>query len=339
VASSIEPYTRQLSLLPVGTSEVTFSGAPDLVATQHPARRVVTPCGTGPTVRAGASVIRTAVSTTYAQLAELGTVLLLPCGGRSTVDVGAGPQRITAASTDLVHTTGLELNRAGAPLPSQAPANRIGATASSWGATDRSVRVAARADDALLVVRENSNPGWRATLDGRTLTPVTVDGWQQGYLVPRGAEGTVHLVYAPDRPYRVSLVLGALAALTVFAAALGRRGKPLGPLPVLASGRAWVPAAVLGGAGLVLATGWWGVAAAVSAIVLTQPLGARAAARLRTVALLGSLGVAGAALTLVHWPSAGYVGRQWWVQLLCVVALGVLWASLLPKVRRGSASA
>jgi arabinofuranan 3-O-arabinosyltransferase len=338
VASSIEPYTRQLTLLPVGTSEVTFSGAPELVTTHDPAERVVTPCGTGPTVRTRASVVRTAVSATYAQLADLGTVLLLPCGG-STVEVGAGPQRITAASSDLARTTGLELNRAGAPLPSQAPADRIGATVKSWGGTDRSVRVAARAEDALLVVRENSNAGWRATLDGRTLAPVTVDGWQQGYLVPEGAEGTVHLVYAPDRPYRVALLLGALAALAVLAAALGRRGQHPGPLPVQASRRAWVPAVVLGGAALVLAAGWWGVAAAVLAAVATQPLGIRATMRLRTVTLLGTLGVAGAALALLHWPSAGYVGRQWWVQLLCMVALGVLWASLLPKVKRGSASA
>jgi arabinofuranan 3-O-arabinosyltransferase len=283
--------------------------------------------------------VRTAVAATYEQLAELGTVLMLPCGGENVVGIGAGPQRITAASTDLVRTTGLELNRVGAPLPSQDPVDTVDTTVTRWSATERDVRVAARAEDVLLVVRENSNDGWRATLAGRTLTPVTVDGWQQGYLVPRGAEGTVRLVYGPDRPYRVALLFGALTAVAVFAAAVGRRRRPLGPVPAVSAHRAWVPAVLLGGAGLVLATGWWGMGAAAVSALVAHRLSRRGTARFRTAVLVVSLGVGGSALAVAHWPSPSYAGRAWWVQLLCALALGVLWASLLPKVRRGSASA
>jgi hypothetical protein len=140
----------------------------------------------------------------------------------------------------------------------------------------------------------------------------------------------------------VALVFGALAAIAVFAAAVGRRGLPLGPAPVLMSGRTWVPAALLGGTALVLATGWWGVGAAVLSAVVAHRLGTRASAGLRTLALIVSLGAGGIALTVAHWPSPSYAGRASWVQLLCVLALGVLWASVLPRtrrVRRGSASA
>src|SRR5262249_37029313 len=57
----------------------------------------------------------------------------------------------------------------------------VGARPVSWGDTSRTVQVAAgRA--AVLVVHENANAGWRATVDGRVLEPVRVDGWQQGFL-------------------------------------------------------------------------------------------------------------------------------------------------------------
>ncbi|MPZ60774.1 MAG: glycosyltransferase [Propionibacteriales bacterium] len=40
-----------------------------------------------------------------------------------------------------------------------------------------------------LVVGEREDPGWRATLDGDGLTPVTVDGWGQGFQLPEGSTG------------------------------------------------------------------------------------------------------------------------------------------------------
>ena len=45
----------------------------------------------------------------------------------------------------------------------------------------------ASAAPRVLVVPESINPGWTARLaDGTALTPVTVNGWQQGWVRARG---------------------------------------------------------------------------------------------------------------------------------------------------------
>ena len=40
---------------------------------------------------------------------------------------------------------------------------------------------------------QNFNDGWQAELEGEALEPQRVDGWQQGWRLPEGAGGTVHL--------------------------------------------------------------------------------------------------------------------------------------------------
>ena len=85
---------------------------------------------------------------------------------------------------------------------------------------------------------ENFNDGWVAEVDGEELTPVRVDGWQQGWVLPAGEQVTVELRYRPEATYDVILpfglvvsgafLLGALAiALIALVARLrGRRPEP-----------------------------------------------------------------------------------------------------------------
>ena len=69
----------------------------------------------------------------------------------------------------------------------------------------------------MLVVPESINPGWTArTADGSALTPVTVNGWQQGWVVPPGTAGAVTLEFPSNTPYRAGLV-GGLALLPLLA--------------------------------------------------------------------------------------------------------------------------
>ena len=42
-----------------------------------------------------------------------------------------------------------------------------------------------------LEVHQAANPGWTATLNGHQLAPVTLDGWQQAFVVPAGQGGRV----------------------------------------------------------------------------------------------------------------------------------------------------
>ncbi|MGA5322797.1 glycosyltransferase [Streptomyces seoulensis] len=65
--------------------------------------------------------------------------------------------------------------------------------------------------------------GWTATLDGKPLTPKTVDGWAQGFELPAGG-GRLDVTYDAPFTHTVWLwVQGALAVLLVVLALPGRR--------------------------------------------------------------------------------------------------------------------
>jgi len=52
----------------------------------------------------------------------------------------------------------------------------------------------------VLVVPESINPGWTARMaDNSVLAPVTVNGWQQGWVLPAGASGPVTLSFTRTR--------------------------------------------------------------------------------------------------------------------------------------------
>ena len=90
---------------------------------------------------------------------------------------------------------------------------------------------------AVLAFRENANVGWEATQDGRSLTAVRVDGWQQGWLLGPDSAGPVVETYAPEKLYRWGLLLGLVGWLLNLAAIEVLPGVHLllGPLVVLIS--------------------------------------------------------------------------------------------------------
>jgi arabinofuranan 3-O-arabinosyltransferase len=99
----------------------------------------------------------------------------------------------------------------------------------TWSSTERTVSVRNQ-DQTAITVPESFNRGWRATLDGKRLEPVVVDGWKQAWLVPAASAGTVHLVFEPQGAFRSSIVVGlvlagllGLAALVTLALWLRRR--------------------------------------------------------------------------------------------------------------------
>ncbi|HYK32424.1 MAG TPA: hypothetical protein VEV63_10705, partial [Streptosporangiaceae bacterium] len=94
-----------------------------------------------------------------------------------------------------------------------------------WGAESRTVRIGP-GGAAYLEVHQNANPGWSATLDGRTLRAVRLDGWQQGFVVPAGAGGVVTLTFEPVKFYHVWIILSAVGAIALLAIAWsGRRRR------------------------------------------------------------------------------------------------------------------
>jgi GT2 family glycosyltransferase len=84
-------------------------------------------------------------------------------------------------------------------------------------------RVAAGGTGRLAVLADRADDGWRATLDGRPLEPVVVDGWAQGFALPV-AGGVLAVRHDPaGRPWWL-VAEGALALLAlVLALPTGRR--------------------------------------------------------------------------------------------------------------------
>ena len=186
--------------------------------------------------------------------------------------------------------------------------------------------------ERVLALAMNHNDGWRATLDGAPLTPLVVDGFRQGYLVPAGAAGTLDVVFTPDTAYRWTLGAALVLVLLLVAGLLvpdrSRRVEPAagtaGAVPRLAAvATCTVVYAV------VVAGPWAGLAAAVALAVLrVRRSDADAPVAVAVVALVTGAGVLVAA-THPTGPTPSWVEAT---ATLAVIAAGAL-AGAAPVVR------
>jgi arabinofuranan 3-O-arabinosyltransferase len=212
-------------------------------------------------------------------------------------------------------------------------------------------------------VRENTNAGWVASIDGVALTPVIVDGWQQGWAVPAGLSGQVELRFPPDRTFRAGLLVGAAALLIVALVALipsrRRLVRDAGTTAPPARAGVILPLTV-GGAGLLVTAGVLGgliVSGAVAVLAYQVRAPRRAAGE--TGALAGWRAVAWAfvrrVLRLVWWlapPAALLLGGIAWLvvyepakdyapQVLGILAVAAVWLAtvLTSRPRRAEVPA
>ncbi|MFB6846304.1 glycosyltransferase [Streptomyces sp. NPDC056373] len=91
------------------------------------------------------------------------------------------------------------------------------------GPVDIHTTIPAGADGRVLRLADSASDGWTATLDGKPLTPTTVDGWAQGFRLP-ATGGTLDVTY--DDPIGHTAWLwaqGLLAVVLVVLALPGRR--------------------------------------------------------------------------------------------------------------------
>ncbi|WJY38101.1 alpha-(1-_3)-arabinofuranosyltransferase family protein [Streptomyces sp. P9-2B-2] len=219
--------------------------------------------------------------------------------GNESAASGVGPGQETAS------VDGPERETAGDRAGSQSAASSVGpgresagpvrkADAGDWSGDRR--RVAVGAGRAVyLQMHENANDGWQATLHGRRLTPLRIDGWQQAFLVPAGAGGTVELSYAPAVAYDLGLAGGALGVVLLLVSALVRRTPrtppPPAPLPPAPS---WVLGVMALTAVLALASGPYALVVPALALLayfrphLLVPLALAAMVSAGTVAALGA---------------------------------------------------
>jgi arabinofuranan 3-O-arabinosyltransferase len=320
-----DPEARQVSLRPVGVSELTVLTPSGPVTGSTPDDAVVfTPCGQGPDIRVGRRVLPTRVTTALGSARRLEVVRADVCGpGRVTLP--SGETRVRVAATPLWQPMSITADPLGGLGPAATSARP---TVQGWATSHRTVTLAASTERRILVLHENENAGWRADLAGRRLQPVVVDGWQQGYLVPAGLAGQVTLEHGGERPYRAGLLVGLLLAvlLVVAAAVAGRSaGSPTHPARPGLSARLAV--AGLGG----LAVGGWPglvlVVVAVGVLMAASRSGVRALTGLTAAAPLAAMAAAGGLAALRPWGSgSGYLGDGILATSLTVAAVAVVLA-------------
>jgi arabinofuranan 3-O-arabinosyltransferase len=219
--------------LPVGLAGVTIPALAGLrPALPDSGARFHLACGQGPEVSVSQRSYRTSVTGTIGALIRLQPVQLHLCARGGRITLAAGQQRLSTGTSTDFSVTGLSLTSApdltGAPDLTSTPdlAGTAGGPPSrkltilTWGADNRSIRIGP-GSAAYVEVHENADPGWTATLDGHSLRPATLDGWQQAFIVPAGQGGTITLRFQPAAIYHAGLILSALLLLLLVALALG----------------------------------------------------------------------------------------------------------------------
>nr|WP_184079697.1 alpha-(1->3)-arabinofuranosyltransferase [Nocardiopsis mwathae] len=339
-----------------------------------------TACGLGPVLRVNGERVETRIVSgtledklngrplTYE---SCGDVDLEPGTNRLVVQPGnqyeVGSAIVEQDGTDRAEAAGTGGDSGGADGSGDTVAMAEVPRLAGWGNSERRFDVAVN-EDSYLVVNENFNEGWEATVDtagaDAPLEPVRLDGWKQAWKLPAGAHGTVTLTYTPDALYHLTLGVGAVLALLAGLLA-ARRPKRAGRAALLAdavpgrAGRVGRVALIPAGVGLgVWVAGAAGAAVTGAVLVFMWWLGRRPSARLRharperpalggriirwlagpwtvtvTLACAGLSLAVGSYLSL-HMPFhdiGGLLGdplRGWVAQLFCLPALARMVVSL-----------
>ncbi|WP_432095295.1 alpha-(1-_3)-arabinofuranosyltransferase domain-containing protein [Streptomyces sp. bgisy100] len=221
--------------LPVGLSEVYVPALDDLrVPRPGPDETFSVPCGEGPPLAVDGTLHATRASGLVRDLTERRPVRVELCAGEAedgTLELATGRHRVEAGDAGPLALTDVTLSRG---TPSAVSGADRPAEAGDWHGDRRTVRVGSGAA-SYLQTYQNANDGWKATLNGKELTPLRLDGWQQAWLVPAGRGGTVTLEYTPARLYRAGLIGGVVGVAALAALAFVRRGasgtRPAGSGP------------------------------------------------------------------------------------------------------------
>ena len=291
-------------------------------------RQITVPCGEGPVIAGAGRFVQTSIQTTVGALLDGAPVAAKPCDP-APLALPAGQQEVLVSPGKAFFVDGLQLTApmaAALPAPRTEPA-RLGA----WTPDHREVDVSAADTDRLLVIPDSVNPGWTArAADGTALRAATANGWQQGFVIPAGTQGTVTLSFESNALYRVGLTTGLalLPLLALLALWPSRRSRPGSSAPWRPG--PWAAVAVVGAGALLGGLAGALVFAAATAVLWWL----RSRPTLWKVVTLGGVSggliLAGALLAQNPWRSVdGYAGFSVSVQLWALIGVGVLAASVV----------
>ncbi|MEJ6020226.1 DUF3367 domain-containing protein [Corynebacterium sp. H113] len=209
-------------------------------------------------------------------------------------------------------------------------------------------RLDAAPTDRILWRPISVNKGMVATVAGGeggdqpiTLTPVTINGWQQGWVVPAGMSGTVTIAYEPASTWRNGILAGgaiaAVFALVTLALAYLWRAELRRDF-TLVDNADTVPAWFVLACGAVTATlvsGLPGLAVAAATSGAAWFARKKLAEETYRHGMIATLGVLVAAMALLlgtnPWPQSGYAGAGWLLQLIATAAVCVTTLLVAPS--------
>ena len=309
---------------PIGVTELRLSGVPYLPLHLSPVP-LRYPCGTGPTLRVNGTTYDTALEAVPRDLFAMKSVPARVCKA-DNLKLWPGNNHVEVNDSDVlaVDTVVLDggldpVTTAGSPrLTTPSPSERV---------------VAGTGGSEVVVVRENTNPGWHAAQGGSAVRPIVADGWQQGWAVsPDG--GRVRIDFAPDKLYRGGLALGLLGLLGLGAGVLlNRRTRARHPA---LSERRLRPSLLLGlalaGGGLLAGTvGACVMGGSIVAGMLLRRRDEEAAAWL----LAGAVLLAAGGYAFRPWGDPdGWAGSLRWPHYLALVSLAGALLTVLEDRRR-----
>jgi arabinofuranan 3-O-arabinosyltransferase len=311
-------------------------GAADAAANR--ARVITVACGQGPVIALAGRFLQTSIRTTVGALLDDAPIAAQPCE-HEPIALPAGQQEFLISPRAQFTVDGATLTGASGAEPPSATATPV--DTGPWTADRREVRVPGSVTARVLVVPESVSQGWTARApNGSALKPITVNGWQQGWVIPADTAGTVTLTFDSNTPYRIGLAggLALLPVLVLLALLPVRRQRDNQPVRPWSPGP-WAVGAVVA-AGLLIA----GVAGALVFAAATAGLYALRDRRRwsKAVAVGGTasgLILSAAALSRHPWRSVdGYAGHSAGVQLLALVSVGLLAASVVVWSRPADAA-
>ncbi|MCP9272319.1 alpha-(1-_3)-arabinofuranosyltransferase [Mycolicibacterium sp. CAU 1645] len=302
-------------------------GAADAAANRK--RAIALPCGKGPIIGVAGQFVQTSVTTTVSALLDGAPIPARPCR-TDPIAIPAGAQELLISPGSAFVVDGVQLAGPEAAGVTSAPTTPVGVA--RWSNDERVVDITASERSRVLVVPESVNPGWTAhTADGSALTAVTVNGWQQGWVLPPSTSGQVTLEFASNTPYRIGLIggLALLPVLLLLAFWPVRRER----VPT-ATPRPWQPAPAVLSVGVVamgvMISGWVGAVVVLAALGVRRALREPWCDRVTVGVTAGGLILAGATLSRYPWRSVdGYIGHHWGLQLLALTSVAMLASTLV----------